>query len=111
MTRVACFRSRPWLVPLILGLGLIAGLSLRLSADAARTDKLRSAPALRRPVALALVEDGRWLCVANRRHGSLSIVDTATLRVETEIQVGRTLADLTADPQGHRLLAVDEDGN
>ncbi len=30
---------------------------------------------VRRPVALAIAQDGKWLYVANRRSGSISVID------------------------------------
>jgi YVTN family beta-propeller protein len=62
---------------------------------------------LRRPVALALAADGRWLFVANRQAGSIGIVDTETARLQGEKAVGQRLADLAVCGQGS-LLAVDE---
>jgi YVTN family beta-propeller protein len=66
------------------------------------------APRLRRPVALALSDDGARLFVANRRAGTVSVIDVARRGVLAEVAAGRTLADLSAAPGG-RLLAVDED--
>ena len=65
----------------------------------------------RRPVALVLAGDGRWLFVANRRSGSVSAIDTRGPKVVGEVDVGRRLADLAATPDGRHLLAVDEDAN
>src|SRR5690348_3046014 len=62
-------------------------------------------PCLRRPVALALADGGRWLFVANRRGGSVSVIDTASLRVAAEVPVGRGLADLAVTPDGSCLVA------
>jgi YVTN family beta-propeller protein len=64
-------------------------------------------PQLRRPAALAESPDGKWLYVANRRSGSVSVVDLAKRRAVAEMNVGGTLADLAA-VAGGRLLAVDE---
>ena len=61
----------------------------------------------RQPVALAIVEGGKTLLAANRRSGSLSVVDTASRRVVAEHDVGRGLSDLALLPDGRRLLAVD----
>jgi YVTN family beta-propeller protein len=66
---------------------------------------------LRRPVALALADDGRWLFVANHRAGTISVLDTAGLRVTAEVAVGRRLSDLALTPDGLSLLALDEDAN
>jgi YVTN family beta-propeller protein len=63
---------------------------------------------LRRPVALALTDDGRWLFTANRNAGTISVIDTAQKKVTAEIAVGHLLADLAQMPDGRRLLAVDQ---
>ena len=65
---------------------------------------------IRRPVALALSPDGRWLFTANRRSGSLSVVDIRAGRVASEHDLGRGLSDLAVLHDG-RLLAVDRDGD
>jgi YVTN family beta-propeller protein len=65
-------------------------------------------PALRRPVALALADDGAWLFVANHRSGTIRVIDTSLLRTLAEAYVGRGLADLAVSPAGRTLLAVDE---
>src|SRR5262249_23694619 len=63
---------------------------------------------LRQPVALAFVDGGKTLIVANRRSGSLSVVDVPARRVVAEHDVGRGLADLVALPDGRHLLAADQ---
>ncbi len=77
-----------------------------LSTDMASGDEVR----FRQPVALASSPDGSRLFVANRRSGSLSIVDLNTGRVTLEFDVGKGLADLASLPDG-RLLAVDREGD
>jgi DNA-binding beta-propeller fold protein YncE len=63
---------------------------------------------LRRPAALVpLVQDG-LLLTANRRSGSISVIDVQRKTVAAEHDVGRGLADLVALPGGQRLLAADE---
>ncbi len=64
----------------------------------------------RRPVALAVADGGRRVVVANRG-GSLSVIDTETLRPAAEVTVGRRLSDLVATPDGARLLATDEEAD
>jgi YVTN family beta-propeller protein len=64
---------------------------------------------LRRPVALASADGGRWLFIANRQSGSISVLDTAALQLVAEVPVGRKLADLAMMPDGGHLLAVDEE--
>src|SRR5579871_2584668 len=58
---------------------------------------------LRRPVALVAADEGKYLFVANRRAGSVSLIDVEQRRVIGETTVGRTLADLTDAGEG-RLL-------
>jgi YVTN family beta-propeller protein len=66
---------------------------------------------LRRPVALVLADEGKWLFTANRRSGTVSVIDTQKLQNIAEITVGRALADLAVAPDGKHLLAVDEHAN
>src|SRR5262245_60014848 len=66
---------------------------------------------LRQPVALAFVDGGKTLIVANRRNGSVSVIDAAARRVVAEHDAGRGLADLAALPDGRHLLAVDQAAN
>jgi YVTN family beta-propeller protein len=63
---------------------------------------------LRRPCALVLAEDGKWLFTANQRSGSISVIDTKAARTVAEVDVGRKLVDLAAMPDGKHLVAVDE---
>jgi YVTN family beta-propeller protein len=65
------------------------------------------APRLRRPTALVLSPDGKLLYAANRRSGSLSVVDVERKKPAAEFNVGEKLADL-ARIDADRLLAVDE---
>src|SRR5262245_51737893 len=51
---------------------------------------------LRQPVALALA--GNRLFVANRRSGSISIIDVAKRQVTGEVPVGGRLSDLAVTP-------------
>src|SRR5581483_7590614 len=89
-------------------LQLVLGIMV-LAAPCATADAPPSPPAtqFRRPVALVLADDGKLLLVANQRSGSISVLDTAGVRVLGEANVGRRLADLAATPDG-RLVAVDE---
>jgi YVTN family beta-propeller protein len=64
----------------------------------------------RQPVALAISPDGAWLYAANRRSGSLSIIDAKSGRVVAEHDVSKSLADLAVLPDG-LLLAIDREGN
>src|SRR5262249_38685309 len=62
---------------------------------------------LRRPVALAFVQGGKFVLVANQRSGSVSIVDAAAQKVVAEHIVAGSLADLVCLSDGRHLLAVD----
>lgn len=77
------------------------------------SSSLHEQPALRHPVSLGLSERGEWLLVANRRSGTLSLVDTQRLRVREEVRIGATLSDLArvADLPGplERYLVLDEE--
>ena len=55
-----------------------------------------------------MIDSGKTLLVANRRSGSLSVIDAAARKVVAEYDVGRGLADLAALPGGRHLLAVDQ---
>jgi YVTN family beta-propeller protein len=63
---------------------------------------------LRKPVALALADDLSLLFVANQGSGTISTVDTRTLRVAAEARVGSRLSDLTITADRATLLATDE---
>ncbi|HVX63423.1 MAG TPA: hypothetical protein VHC19_22575, partial [Pirellulales bacterium] len=64
---------------------------------------------LRRPAALALNEQEDRLFVANRRSGTISIIDLQSRQVVEEITIGGQLADLICLPGGARLLTVDQE--
>jgi DNA-binding beta-propeller fold protein YncE len=66
---------------------------------------------LRRPVALVLSDDGKWLFTANERSGSISVLDGVGRKTINEFPVGRKLADLSAAPGGSYLVTVDEEAN
>jgi YVTN family beta-propeller protein len=63
---------------------------------------------IRQPVALAFADGGRTVLAANRRSGSVSVIDAASRQVVAESDVGRGLSDLAALPDGRHLLAVDQ---
>jgi YVTN family beta-propeller protein len=49
---------------------------------------------LRQPVAMVLADDGKIVLVANRRSGSVSVVDPGAATVVAEVPVGKNLSDL-----------------
>lgn len=94
-------------------LGILLGLlGILLGILGIPVSTSRSQPAdeirLRRPIALALVDDGFRLAIANRDSGSLQIVNTRTRAVESEQRIGQRLADLIVTPD--LILAIDEVG-
>jgi YVTN family beta-propeller protein len=94
----------------VLVLIALAGLSFLLSTRADDSSSKTASPvSIRRPVALALADDGKWLFVANRDSGTISVIDPAEARAVAEVPAGRKLADLAIAPDGRRLLAVDVD--
>jgi YVTN family beta-propeller protein len=60
------------------------------------------------PVALALIENESLLFTANRRSGTVSVIDTATNKLVAEQAVGGMLSDLAVTPRGRFLIATDE---
>ncbi|MFT5325408.1 MAG: YVTN family beta-propeller protein [Planctomycetaceae bacterium] len=60
----------------------------------------------RRPTAAVLIDGGSRLCVANRRSGTLSLVNIAARSV-SEKQIGQQLSDIVAMPGSDRLLVSD----
>jgi YVTN family beta-propeller protein len=55
-----------------------------------------------------MIDDGKLLLSANRRSGSISVIDTVAGRVTDEISVGKKLSALVAIPGRDLLLATDE---
>ncbi|HEY1381664.1 MAG TPA: hypothetical protein VGF55_33005, partial [Gemmataceae bacterium] len=90
--------------------GLSAGLLAAAWLAAGATDP-QTAARLRQPVAAVLLADGRTLAVANRRSGTVSLVDLAAGRVRDEIAVGDGLADLIVLPDRRHLLAIDAEAH
>lgn len=71
---------------------------------------LMSTPLLRRPVALALADEGKWLFVANQA-GTISTIDTEKLRVVSERRAGGKLSDVAALPDAEFVVALDEESS
>jgi YVTN family beta-propeller protein len=66
---------------------------------------------LRRPVALALVAQGRQLLVANQRSGSITVVDAARRQAIAETDVAVALADLAVGAAGQLVFVADTGAN
>jgi DNA-binding beta-propeller fold protein YncE len=63
---------------------------------------------IRKPVAIAIVDEGRRIITANHRSGTISLLNLADQKQIREVPVGKQLSDIvtTIDPQ--RLLVTDE---
>jgi YVTN family beta-propeller protein len=62
----------------------------------------------RQPVALAFLDGGRTLLVANQRSGGISVIDPVSRRVVAEHDIGQGLSDLAALPDDRQFLALDQ---
>ncbi|MEQ8790679.1 MAG: cytochrome c peroxidase [Pirellulaceae bacterium] len=87
------------------GCGLLL---LATSLRCADADEMQLPTRLRRPTALLVIEKDGLLLTANRRSGSISVVDVRRKAVMAEFDVGQGLADVVALPGEKLLLAVDE---
>lgn len=63
---------------------------------------------LRRPVATVLSADEDWLYVANRRSGSITVIDLETRKVAAEYEIGKQLSDMVMLANDRTLLVTDE---
>jgi len=63
---------------------------------------------IRRPVDIALSPNGRHVLVANRRSGSVSVIDRVSRRVVSEVTLGKRLSALATVPDRNWVLAADE---
>ncbi len=63
---------------------------------------------LRRPVDIVRAPQADHVLVANRRSGSVSVIDRRSRRVVFECRVGRTLSALAVVPGTRMVLATDE---
>jgi YVTN family beta-propeller protein len=84
---------------------------LRGHADTSAPDLTAFKPLLRRPVALVLGGQGKWLYVANQRGGTIAVIDTSIPKAVAEVHVGKRIADLAGTPDGRHLFAVDEEAH
>lgn len=81
---------------------------LAVSAFSATPSTFNPAARLRRPVALRLTPDERTALVANRRAGTLSILDIEKKATIAEVELGKELSDLTVTADQQLYLATDE---
>ena len=69
----------------------------------------RASSCFRRPVALAIADDGRHLLVANQRSGTVSLLDLRDNKVLQEYSLGKRLSDLVVTESPDEYLATDEE--
>ena len=104
-------RNRPPVLALVLAAGLgalaLSGLFWTQARNPAPEPPTLQ-PLLRRPIALVLADQGKWLFTGNQGSGTITAIDTAGCRLVAEAAVGQRLSDLAAMPCGHELVAVDE---
>lgn len=86
---------------------LVAVCLMTFSAVTAKAETSMSAR-LRRPAAVQLSGDERFLFVANRRSGSLSTLDLQSGAISAEVELGRCLSAIRLTGDGRSLLAADE---
>ena len=78
------------------------------SARPTQSAAFAAAASPRRPIGLALSKDEQLLVVANRRAGSVTLIDTAKNQAIAEFPIGRQLSSLASLPSGDTLLATDK---
>ncbi len=90
-------------------LGLVAVLVLANAiAQATEPQATPGSVCFRGPAALIVSADGRRVLTANRRSGTISIVDPVARRVISETAAGKKLSSLTLVPGTSLLLTTDE---
>ena len=92
-------RGSPW-QPAIRLVLLGSGLALCMWPSGRAAEDEPGKVGLRRPVAMALVDGGRKLLVANRDRGTISAIDTTQLKIDSEVQAARRLSHLVGSPKG-----------
>ncbi len=95
------------LILIAIGFTSLPGITFGAGEEPALAIVSETSARMRKPSALALSEDGRWLYVANRDSGSLSVIDTIHVVRKVEYEVGQGLVDLIALADG-RLVGLDE---
>ena len=71
-------------------------------------NNLKDQKKLRKPIDLRLSKDNRWLYIANRSTGSISVIDAKSRKVVNEQPVGKQLTALAISPDGKLLVAADD---
>src|SRR5581483_1844522 len=92
----------------LLGLWFLPWLMLGQAGDA-QGEKAPVPHGLYRPIALALIGEGKRLVVANRDGGSLVLLDTDQRKILAETRVGKKLSDVAVTADGKRVYVTDED--
>src|SRR5579863_5544189 len=100
-----------WIKTRIVG-GILVVIAVFVLTAVPQADESVSAdrePRFRGPVALVLLDDGHVLLTANRRSGSISVIDAGQANVIDEITIGKNLSDLVAVTGRNLLLATDDE--
>lgn len=93
--------------------GFCCGLSLLVAAATFAEDSVQGEralhlePAFRRPSSAVLLNEGTLLAIANRRSGSVTLVDAITGAIQSETKIGQEISDLAALPRSSKLALTD----
>lgn len=90
------------ILPAVVVAAIAAGLTI------SRAQEISPEPRLRRPIALALADDGRRLIIGERDAGCVSIVDLEKKTVVAEKRFANRLSDIHVHAEGKSILATDE---
>ncbi len=93
---------------LVMTAGFMSNPGAPRAGESATTAAPQSQFRFRRPVALVLLERDSLLFAANRKSGSISVIDTAANKPVAEYAVGEMLSDLVVVPGERFLVATDE---
>ncbi len=72
------------------------------------TGDMRRVVQFRRPVALQLSRDGKQLVVANRKSGTISLLDTTHNAILGEFRLGSRISDITLVPESELFVLADQ---
>jgi cytochrome c peroxidase len=108
---IFCRHQHRKIAILLLGTAIVGLAAVLCCAVRAQRDPREAEPParLRRPVAAAFLDEGRTLCVANQRSGTLSLVELGQGRVLEEVRAGKHLNDLAVLPDRKHVLVVDDE--
>lgn len=88
---------------------ILWGIGAGVFSSAVESAEKRPEDKLRRPV--AIVADGGRILVANRRSGTISVIQSSTEQVIAEYPVATRIADMIAIPHSDALIVLDDGRN